>query len=73
MERYLRLFGAPSTSDFNELAWMMGKDAEKATVLGVGIVQGQFVKYRLTWLRDRVLDQAAAQFMGILKRIVLNP
>jgi hypothetical protein len=64
---------ANDTSGFNERAWMMGKDAEKATVLGIGIVQGHFVKYRLTWVRDRVLDQAAAQFMGSLKRIAVNP
>jgi hypothetical protein len=64
---------ANDTSGFNERAWMMGKDAEKATVLGIGIVQGHFVKYRLTWVRDRVLDQAAAQFMGSLKYIVMNP
>lgn len=60
-------------SGFNERAWMMGKDAEKATVLGIGIAQEHFVKYRLTWVRDRVLNQAAAQFMGSLKRIVMNP
>lgn len=64
---------ANDTSGFNERAWMMGKDAEKATVLGIGIVQGHFVKYRLTWVRDGVLDQAAAQFMGSLKRNVVNP
>lgn len=64
---------ADDTSGFQERAWMMGNDAEKATVLGIGIVQGHFVKYRLTWVRDGVLDQAAAQFMGSLKRIVVNP
>ena len=64
---------ASDTSGFNERAWMMGKDAEKATVLGIGIVQGHFVKYRLTWVRDMVLDQAAAQFMGNLRRTVVNP
>ena len=64
---------ANDTSGFIERAWMMGKDAEKATVLGIGIARGHFVKYRLTWVRDRVLDQAAAEFMGRLKRIVLNP
>lgn len=64
---------AEDASSFKKRAWMMGKDAEKATVLGIGIVRGHFVKYRLTWVRDRVLDQAAAQFMESLKRIVLNP
>ena len=51
---------------------MMGKDPEKATVLGIGIAQGYFVKYRLTWVRARLLDQAAAQFMVTLKRIVMK-
>jgi len=63
---------AEDGTGFKERAWMMGKDAEKATVLGIGIVQGHFLKYRLTWLRDRVLDQAADQFMAMLKRIALN-
>ena len=64
---------ANDTSGFKEREWMMGKDAEKATVLGIGIVHRHFVKYRLTWVRDRVLDQVAAQFMRSLKRIVVNP
>jgi hypothetical protein len=64
---------ANNTSSFYERAWMMGKDADKATVLGIRIVQGHFVKYRLTWVRDRVLDQAVAQFMGSLNRIVVDP
>lgn len=64
---------AEDASGFKERAWMVGKGAEKVTVLGIGIVQGHFVKYRLTWVRDRVLDQEAGQFMTMLKQIVLNP
>jgi hypothetical protein len=63
---------AEDASGFKERAWTMGNDAEKATLLGIGIVHGHFVKYRLTWVRDRVLDQAAGQFMTMLKRISLN-
>lgn len=57
---------------FRERAWMMGEAAERATVLGMGIVDGYFVKYRLTWTRDHELDQAAGLFMGTLKHIVTN-
>lgn len=58
---------------FRERAWMMGEAAERATVLGMGIVGGYFVKYRLTWTQDQELDQAAGLFIGSLKRIVVNP
>lgn len=55
---------------FRERAWMMGEAAERATVLGMGIVGGYFVKYRLTWTRDHELDKAAGLFTGTLKHIV---
>ena len=51
---------------------MVDQDAEKYTDLGMGIVQGHFLKYCLTWVRDQALDQAAVQFMTKLKFIVLN-
>jgi hypothetical protein len=58
---------------FMERSWMQGQHAERATVLGITIVRGHFVKYRLTWTRDTELDQAAGLFMVSLKRIVSNP
>lgn len=58
---------------FRERAWMVGEAAERATVLGMGIVGGHFVKYRLTWTRDQELDKAAGLFMGTLKHIVTHP
>lgn len=63
---------AQGSLGFKERAWMVGQDAEKATALGMGIVQGHFLKYCLTWVRDQALDQAAVQFMTKLKFIVLN-
>lgn len=57
---------------FFERAWSVGEDAREATVLGITIQDGYFIKYRTTWVRDHLLDQSALEFMSELQRIISN-
>ena len=58
---------------FFERSWMMGEEAESETALGIAIKKGYFVKYRVTWVRDVELDQAAVEFVNSLRLIVSGP
>lgn len=43
--------------------WREGEEARQVTMLGLTTANGQFIKLRITWHRDQLIDAAAAEFM----------
>lgn len=42
--------------------WREGEEARQVTMLGLTTANGQFIKLRMTWHRDQLIDTAAAEF-----------
>lgn len=44
--------------------WMLGEEAEQATRLSISLLNGLFIRVRITWVRDHTLDSVAMNFLS---------
>lgn len=49
-------------------SWRLGPEAEQHTIMGLARVRGDFLKFRVTWIRDHIIDEAGGEFVKDLLR-----
>ena len=46
--------------------WRFGEQGNEVTMLGLTTARGNFVKLRMTWRRDQLIDKAAKEFADVI-------